>query len=131
MLSGKLQIVILIAVLIYFIVLFSLLKKKMLSLKYTLLWLLSGGIMLIIALFPGLLGVLTEAIGIQVPTNALFAILSFCGIIIMITLTAIVSKQSERIKRLTQSVAMMEKRIRKMERESSTEKLAEEESVEM
>lgn len=120
MLSNNLQIAILLAVFLYFIVLISLLRKKTLSLKYTLLWLFSGVLMLLIAVFPQILGITTSILGIQIPTNALFAVTSFCGIMIMISLTAIVSKQTERIKRLTQTLAMLEKRVRELENSNKT-----------
>lgn len=115
MISGKLQLVILAAVLIYFIVLLYLLRNKSLSLKYTLLWLFSGALLLIIALFPELLGYFTALVGIQTPTNALFAVVIFCIILILISLTAIVSKQTERIKKLTQALALLEHKVREME----------------
>ena len=119
MISEKLQIVILIAVLIYFVVIYHLLKKRSLSLKYTLLWIFSGLLLLIVAIFPQLLVWFTDAVGIQLPTNALFAIISFCGIMIAISLTAIVSKQREKIKRLAQAIALLEKRVEELEMEET------------
>lgn len=115
MISGKLQIVVLVALLVYYVVLFYLLKKKRLSLRYTLLWLFSGLIMLVFAVFPKLLEWFASAVGVEIPTNALFAVLLFCMIMLNVSLTAIVSKQTEQIKRLTQSVALLEKRVREME----------------
>lgn len=116
MISKKLQIAFLIAVCMYYAVLFYLLKKKSLSLKYTLLWLFSGLVMLVFVLFPELLTWFSVFVGIGVPTNALFAVISFCFILLLISLTSIVSKQTERIKTLTQAVAMLEKRIKELER---------------
>ena len=114
MISGKLQAVLLIAVLIYFVVLFGLLRRKSLSLKYTLLWLLSGALLLVAALFPDLLGYFANLVGILTPANALFAVIIFCIIMILISLTAIVSKQTVRIKKLTQSIALLEKQVREL-----------------
>ena len=115
MISAKFQILLLVAIGMYYFVLFHLLKKKRLSLKYTLLWLFSGLVMLILVLFPGLLTLFSALIGIGMPTNALFAAISFCIIMILITLTSIVSKQTERIKVLTQTLAVMDKRIKELE----------------
>lgn len=115
MISGKLQLVILLAVLVYYLVLFYMLKKKRLNLKYTLLWIFSGALMLLIAVFPQLLAWFAGMIGIQTPTNALFAVILFCLIMLLISLTSIASKQSEQIKRLTQSVALLEKRVRELD----------------
>lgn len=50
------------------------------------------------------------------PTNALFAFMFFCVIIILMSITAIVSKLNEKNKRLIQSVALLEKRVRELER---------------
>lgn len=121
MISGKFQIIVLIAILVYYLVLFHMLKKKRLSLRYTLLWIFSGAIMLVFAIFPGLLTFLAEIVGIAMPTNALFAVVLFCLIMLLISLTAIVSKQSEQIKRMTQSIALLEKRVREIEAEEAAE----------
>ena len=117
--SRTLQIAMLLAVVVYFFFLFHLLKKKRLNIKYTLLWIFSGILMLILALFPRILDVFAKMIGIYEPTNALFAVIFFCIIIILMSLTAIVSKMNERIKRLAQSVALLEKRLREHEEENS------------
>ena len=54
MIATRLRVLLLIAVCIYFIMVFCLLRRKTLNLKYTLLWLASGSVMLILALFPQL-----------------------------------------------------------------------------
>ncbi len=115
MISIKLQITMLIAVGLYFLIVFGLLKKKTLNLKYTLLWLASGIIMLALAVFPQTLAWFAALVGIYEPTNALFAFMFFCVIIILMSITAIVSKLNEKSKRLIQSVALLEKRVRELE----------------
>ena len=117
MISIKLQITMLVAVGLYFLIVFRLLKKKTLNLKYTLLWLASGIIILALAIFPQILGWFAALVGIYEPTNALFAFMFFCVIIILMSITAIVSKLNEKSKRLIQSVALLEKRVRELEDE--------------
>lgn len=112
---GRLRILLLIAVCIYFILVFHLLKRKTLNLKYTLLWLASGIVMLALILFPQLLQAFALLVGISAPMNALFSMAFFCVIIILMSLTAIVSKQNRRNKVLIQSVALLEKRVRDIE----------------
>ena len=116
MISTTLRIAMLVAVAVYFYLVLRLLKKKSLNLKYTLLWLLSGIIMLILAVFPQILNGFAT-VGIYEPTNALFAVIFFCIIIILMSLTAIVSKLNEKSKRLIQSIALLEKRVRILENE--------------
>lgn len=112
----SLRYAILIAVVVYFVILFVLLRQKRLTLRYTLLWLFAGVVMLLLALFPQLLRTVTNLLGFQLQSNALFAILFFCVLIILMSLTSIISKQSESIKRLVQTTALLEKRIRELEK---------------
>lgn len=115
MISTTLRIAMLIAVAVYFWLVVHLLKKKSLNLKYTLLWLLSGLIMLLLAVFPQLLNGFATLLGIYEPTNALFAVIFFCIIIILMSITAIVSKLNDKSKRLIQSLALLERRVRMLE----------------
>lgn len=122
MISKTLQIMMLIAVALYFIIVLFLLKKRSLNLKYTLLWLLSGGIMLLLAVFPQILNMFANIVGIYEPTNALFSIICFCIIIILMSLTAIVSKLNEKSKKVIQKMALLEKRVRELEEGSEQER---------
>ena len=115
MLTTSLRIALLLGIALYFVILFLLLRKKTLSLRYSLLWLFSGVIMLIFTLFPQLLSAITLLLGIEVQSNALFAILFFCVLMILMSVTAIISRQNEYIKRLVQYTGMLEKRIRDLE----------------
>lgn len=112
-----LHIVLLLAIAGYFTFLAILLKSKQLNLKYTLLWIFAGVFMLIFSLFPQLLDIFAKMVGIYQPTNALFAMMVFFGIIIMISLTSIVSKMNDKIKQMAQYIALLEKRLRDLERE--------------
>ena len=118
MISIKLQIAMLIAIGLYFLIVLNLLRKKTLNLKYTLLWFASGAIMLMLAVFPKILGWFAALVGIYDPTNALFAFMFFCVVIILLSITAIVSKLNEKSKQIIQSIALLEKRVRELESES-------------
>ncbi len=118
MLSPSLRLAILFALVIYFIILVILLKKHKLALRYTLLWIASGLVMLVLSIFPQLLNTVTNILGIEVQSNALFAILFFCILMILMSITVVISKQNENIKKLTQYTATLEKRIRDMEDDS-------------
>ena len=113
---------ILLAIVLYFVVLILMLRRKRLSLRYTLLWLFSGVVLLVLSLFPGLLRWVTSLLGFQVQSNALFAILFFFVLLILMSLTSITSKQNEYIKRLVQHTAVLEKRIRDLESEQGRDR---------
>ena len=101
---------------VYFLVIIYLLKKRVLSLKYTLLWLFTGIVLLVVAIWPEIFDVIIRLMGIELPVNAVFLLtIGFLYMIVM-SITAIVSKQTEQIKVLIQSVALLEKQVREMEK---------------
>lgn len=110
--SGTLRVAMGFSVILYFLIIFHFLKKKTLSLKYSLLWIVTGMVMTILVIFPKALDMFVKAIGIQTPVNGLFAVCIFFIILILMSLTSIVSKQTERIKNLTQYLAIEEKKQR-------------------
>mgnify|MGYP001415309322 CR=1 FL=1 len=110
-----LQEVSLIGILIFFAAIFYLLKKKVLLLKYTLMWIFSGLIMALVVIFPGLLNKFSMLVSIKTPSNALFAALIFMILMILISLTSIISGLSATNIKLIQSVGLLEKRVRELE----------------
>ena len=111
----RLRIALIIGVFLYLFILLKLLKKNQLNLKYTLLWLFMGVILFFLALFPDVLLYLTKSVGIIEATNGLFAIMIFCILIILISITSIVSKLKENNKKLVQTISLLEKKIREIE----------------
>ncbi len=115
MFGDKLRIVLIIAVVVYFILILHWLKIKALNLKYSLLWLLSGLAMGILVIFPETLLKLSDLIGIQTPMYALLVCAIAFVIAILMSITSIVSRQNRKIRTLIQENALLEKRIRDLE----------------
>ncbi len=128
MISSSLRLFLSIGVFVYFLLIFSLLRRKTLSLRYTLLWIFGGIGMGILLIFPELLNWFIHLVGIQLASNGLFAMILFFILIILISITSIVSKQSDHIKRLVQDNALLEKRIRELEDVSRQEAAKQEDS---
>lgn len=118
----SLRLTLIVALLIYYVVLFYLLRKRALTLKYTLLWIISGIVMILIVAFPALFEKLMRVIGVVEMTNGLFAVVCFAILIIQISITSIVSKMNEKMRQLIQQCAMYEKRIRELEKSVSDDK---------
>lgn len=109
------RIVILIGVIIFFGIIIRLIKKNSLDLKYTLLWIASGIIILIIDAFPQLFEIVMSLLGIRTYMYGVIMLgMGFLAMILM-AITSIVSKQKQRIKTLIQQNALLEKRIRELE----------------
>lgn len=116
MIPQKLQIVLIIAIVFYFVIILYFLKKRALELKYTLIWLVAGGVMFILVLFPQLMTGIIRLLGIQSNMNGLYLALIAFIIMILMTLTSIVSRLAYKAKTLTQEIALIEKRVRELEK---------------
>ena len=121
MLPIRLKVSLLAAVLVFFIIVLSMLKRRRLTLKYTLLWLLTGVVMLIFVDFPELLQSLAGFIGAQTLMNTLYLLIIGFILVLLMMLTSIVSKQTERIAFLAQANAILEKRVRELEESKGRE----------
>lgn len=115
MLNPALRTVILAGILIYYIGLYRFIRRRQFLLKYTLLWIVLGLALLIMAVFPEVLYFISGLIGIASPVNALFFSMIVMVIMILLSLTAICSGLSDKTKELVQEVALLEKRIRDLE----------------
>ena len=115
MIPYALRVTLSIAVICYFIIILYYLKKRMLELKYTLIWLAAGVVMGIMLIFPDLLEWFRSLLGIESNMNALYMLCFAFIIMILMTLTSIVSRQMLKIRVLIQEISMLEKRIRELE----------------
>ena len=116
--SGYLRVTLGIIIILYFYLVIHFVKRKMLALKYTLLWLFSGMVMGILLLFPQCLEIFVDVVGIETPIYGLFMAGIFFSMLLAMSLTAIVSRQTERIRKLAQYNALLEKRVRELKRRS-------------
>lgn len=115
MIPHTLQITLSVAVICYFVIILYYLKRKMLELKYTLVWLAAGLIMGIMIYFPEILVWFVRMLGIESNMNGLFILCIAFIIMILMTLTSIVSRQQLKIRTLIQEISMLEKRMRELE----------------
>lgn len=112
MIPDRLRLSLILAVIAYFILILWLLKRREISLKYTLLWLFAGLCMGILVIWPESLMIIIRIIGIENSMNGLFILAIAFVIIILMSITSIVSKQNEKIRSLTQTIAILEKQLR-------------------
>ena len=101
--------------LIFLIIIINLLKKKRLNLRYTLTWLFAAIALLIAASCPEIITKLTKIVGIVESVNMVFVLEAIFVLMILLSLTVIASHLTERVYRLTQTISILEKRIRDLE----------------
>lgn len=107
--SIRLQIIVGVLIVVSLLLIGNMVRKRRLELKYALVWFLVGFIVLLFDVFPGLLSWVTGLLGIDLAVNMLFFMGFIFSLLIIFTLTMSVSKLSEKVKRLTQEVALLEK----------------------
>lgn len=116
MIPATLRITLIVAVICYFVVILYFLKQKALNLKYTLLWLVAGAVMGTLVAVPELLVSIIHIFGIQENMNGLFIFAIGFIIMILLSLTSIASRQNRKIRTLTQELAILDKRVRELEK---------------
>lgn len=119
MIPATLRISLIAAVICYFIAILYFLKQRALNLKYTLLWLVAGLVMGILVAIPELLVKIIRVFGIQDNMNGLFIFMIGFILLILLSLTSIASRQNGKLRLLTQELAILEKRVRELERNTA------------
>lgn len=95
---------------LFLLYLLSLIKRDQLAIRYALYWIVLVVALLVITWFPSLLTRLSSVLGIHSETNMVFFV-GFClSLWLIFWLTHTVSQQSAKIRKLTQDIALMEKR---------------------
>ncbi len=108
------------AVLLLFVVL-ELVRRRRLLERYALLWLLSGIVLLGLAIWRGLLEEISGAIGIVYPPNALFFVAFAFILVLLLHFSVAVSRLSDQSKVLAQRLALLEERQERVESRTQEE----------
>lgn len=114
---SKIQLISAVILLIGAVYIIRCVKKRKMELKYALPWLAVVLCVFVVDCVPGILYGLAKLMGIDTPVNALFLLALCFAICLIFALTVIVSRQSDRIKELSQTVALNEERIRTLEQD--------------
>jgi len=112
MMTLKFRLIMAAILLIGFVIIINMVRKKSLDLRYALIWLALIAMILVIVIVPGLLGVITHFLGIYDAMNMVFFMGFVFLIVVTFFLTAALSRNSNKIKALTQQVALLEKQVR-------------------
>lgn len=92
-----------------------LLLKRQLREKYAVLWIVIGIAVLVLAVAPGLLDLLTKALGFQVPANLLFTLAIFLLLAVALHLSWELSRAEEEIRRIAEEAAIAELGIKDLQ----------------
>ena len=96
-------------------IIFTAIRRERLSIRYSILWIVSGLGILVFSSSRGLLDLLARTLGIFYPPSALFLLATFFVLILLFHLTVVVSGLKVRNARLCQEVALLRARIEGLE----------------
>ena len=93
------------------LVVFEFIRRRRLQERYALLWILTGVVVLVLALWREALGGLAELVGIAYPPSALFVLASVFILLVLLDYSTVISKLSNQNRILAQRIALLENRL--------------------
>jgi hypothetical protein len=99
------------AALVLLAVIFELIRSRRLQERYALLWLLTGLVIFVLAVWRDALATFADAVGIHYPPSALFVVASGFILVVLLHYSTVISELSERNTTLAQRLALLEKRL--------------------
>lgn len=95
----------------FLLIVIELVRKNKLQERYSILWILMSIILIILSSTPSIINTFARWLDIKNPPSLLFLFGLVYLIIYSLNTTTVVSKQSEKITRLTQEIALLNKKI--------------------
>lgn len=92
-------------------VVFELIRRRRLQERYALLWLLTGLIVFVLAVWRDGLGTFSRLVGIYYPPSALFVLASFFVLVVLLQYSTVISQLSEQNTILAQRLALLENKL--------------------
>ena len=118
---NELRFILLIGSILYLFVIFFLLKKGKLNVQYSIIWLGLAFVFILFSAVPHIVYILRDILSIEVPVNLVFTMLFGFVLLLLLSLSIIVTGFANKIKRLTQTQALLEKRIRELEHPTTSD----------
>ena len=103
---------------------FDLVRRRRLMERYALLWLLSGAVLLVLAIWRGLLETFANAVGVAYTPSALFIVALGCILLLLLHFSLVISRLVDQNKVLAQRVGLLTQRIEELEAAERRDKVA-------
>ena len=103
-------------------------RQSKLQIEYAIFWILFSGVLIVFSLFPWLVSMFTRMIGMQLPVNFIFLLFIFVLMVKLFFMTIELSSLENKVKDLTQELALEEKEHRDEQKELLKETRQEKES---
>jgi hypothetical protein len=102
-------------------IVFELVRRRRLMERYALLWLFSGAVLFILAVWRGLLEELAGLVGIAYAPSALFIVALGCILLLLLHFSLVISRLVDQNKVLAQRVGLLQQRLEQVEAVAETD----------
>jgi hypothetical protein len=109
-----------IAAVVLLVAVFELIRSRRLQERYAMLWLLTGLVILVLALWRDALGTLADLVGIAYPPSLLFVSAAFLILLLLLHYSTVLSKLSDENRILAQRLALFENRLEEVRGQEET-----------
>jgi len=99
------------AAIVLLAVIFELIRRRRLQERYALMWIVTGTVILVLALWRGLLSKVADLVGIAYPPSALFVLAAFFILVVLLHYSTVISKLSDQNRMLAQRLALLEQEL--------------------
>ena len=113
--SFRLQVIIGVLLVLFVIVLFHMVRKEKIELRYALPWTLMIAALFVMDLFPSVPGWLAEMAGIELSVNMLFFLGFVFTLCIIFTQSLSISRNQKKVKQMAQEIALLKERLERVE----------------
>lgn len=110
----KFQIIIAVLLLTVLFVIINSVKKHKLDFRHAISWILSDLLLLVLDIFPEIISWLAALCGVALPVNMLFFFGIILCFILIYGLSITISNLLEKVKKLTQEVALLEEKLERL-----------------
>ncbi len=111
--SIRLRVFLIVSTLIFIIGIINSIKKNDVNIKYSLIWLFSGILIIVVTLIPNLLEILSDFLGFELVSNMIFLLAILLLLVLSYSFTVILSRHAKRIRLLTQEISILKERVDK------------------
>ena len=112
MIEGRLTFVAALAVVVVLSAIIELIRRHRLQERYALLWIATGTVMLVLAVWRDALHTFADFVGVAYPPSALFMVAGLFVLVVLLHFSMVLSKLSDQNKTLAQRIALLEERLR-------------------
>ena len=110
------------ASLVLLIAVLELVRRRRLREKYALLWILTAIVLLVLSVWRGAVTSIATALGVSYGPTVLFAVGALFVLVVLLHYSTVISALTDRTVALSQQLAILEERLRRLETDQSGDK---------